>query len=158
MLALIRKASQQLEPGPPTVLSLRCREITPPDLDRLTVYRDARKYWVGVINHLTQHQPPAGCPEYGNMQENDGAPVGVLLVASMPMFAYQYPRRGDEILPRLNRCYHPLCHRLIQLGFHYKAVEALKRTVSEANRALLQWWERAADATKVANVTAWKVR
>ena len=43
--------------------------------------------------------------------------------------------------------------RIIQPGFHDKAVEALSRTITEANRALLQRWERAAEETKVANVT-----
>ena len=63
MLGLISRASRQLRPEPPAVLSLRCGEITPPALDGiidlLTVYQAPRKYWVGVINRLTQHQTPA---------------------------------------------------------------------------------------------------
>ena len=85
----IRRARQRFldPPSPlPAVLALRCREITPSDLegviDLLTVgfERHPREFWVNVVNRLTHHHTPAGFPKYGYMLQNDGTPVGVLLL------------------------------------------------------------------------------
>jgi hypothetical protein len=76
----------QPPPPLPAVLALRCREITPSDLegviDLLTVgfRRRPRDFWVNVVDRLTHHHTPAGFPKYGFMLENDGVPIGVLLL------------------------------------------------------------------------------
>ncbi len=73
-------------PPLPAVLALRCREITPSDLegviDLLTVGfgRRPREFWANVVDRLTHHHTPAGFPKYGFMLENDDVPVGVLLL------------------------------------------------------------------------------
>ena len=85
----VKRARQRFfeRPPPPlpAVLALRCREITPSDLegvtDLLTVGfgRRHREFWVNVVNRLSHHHTPAGFPKYGFMLENDGVPIGVLL-------------------------------------------------------------------------------
>jgi hypothetical protein len=70
----------------PAVLSVRVREIEPSDLngiiDLLTAgfWRYPRRHWAGIMQRLSMHQTPEGFPKYGYMLENDGTPVGVLLM------------------------------------------------------------------------------
>ena len=70
----------------PAVVSIRCREIMPADLEGVTKLLlrgfgwSSRDHWAMVIKRLTEHQTPAGFPEYGYMLENDGIPVGVVLL------------------------------------------------------------------------------
>ena len=84
-----KRVWQKIHPTPlaaPTSLSVRCREIEPADLDgvidllMLGFWRAPRSYWVGVMHRLAAHQTPEGFPKYGYMLENDGKPVGVLLM------------------------------------------------------------------------------
>lgn len=79
----------KLRPPPivtPDVVSVRIREIAPPDLEALIdlltkgYWRAPRSYWAGVIERLTEHQTPQGYPKYGYLIENDGTPVGVILM------------------------------------------------------------------------------
>lgn len=63
---------------------VRCREIMPFDLDRVTDlltfgFQRDRTYWVNAIKRLTEHPTPAGFPKYGYLLESSGVPVGVLL-------------------------------------------------------------------------------
>jgi hypothetical protein len=80
MFKLSRKAPA------PLILAMRCREIRPPDLESLIdllttgFWRHPRGYWAGVIQRLTDHPTPDGFPKYGYMLENDGNPVGALLM------------------------------------------------------------------------------
>jgi hypothetical protein len=71
---------------PQKVGKVRCREITPDDLEQITdllmkgFWRAPRQYWQHVLNVLTMHNTPDGYPKYGYMLENDHVAVGVLLM------------------------------------------------------------------------------
>lgn len=84
---VMRVARTFAKPLPmPAVLSIRCREITPADLegviDLLTIgfWRLPRNHWVKVFDRLMRHQTPEGFPKYGYLLENNGVVVGVLLL------------------------------------------------------------------------------
>lgn len=67
-------------------LAIKCREINPADLDAVIdlltrgFWRQPRSYWVQVLNQLTLHDTPEGFPKYGNLLENNGKIIGVLLL------------------------------------------------------------------------------
>jgi hypothetical protein len=84
-----KRVWQKIHPRPakvPAVVSVRAREIEPSDLENIIdllmagFWRCPRSYWAGVMQRLSTHQTPEGFPKYGYMLENDGAPVGVLLM------------------------------------------------------------------------------
>jgi hypothetical protein len=84
-----KRVWQKIHPRPanmPAVFSVRVREIEPSDLDGIIdlltagFWRNPRSYWVGIMQRLSMHRTPEGFPKYGYMLENDGAPVGVLLM------------------------------------------------------------------------------
>ena len=64
-----------------------CREITAADVDKVIdlltegfrAWRD-RVFWMSALARLSKHPTPAGFPKYGYMLENEGVPVGVLLL------------------------------------------------------------------------------
>jgi hypothetical protein len=84
----VKRIWQRLFPKPIETVTTptRCRQITPDDLDAVInllekgFWRLSRDYWVGVIHELTTHATPEGYPKYGNLLENDGKVVGVLLL------------------------------------------------------------------------------
>lgn len=87
--AVARKLKRKLFKEPPvvrpTVMSLRCREITPADLDGvidllMKGFGTSRSHWERVISLLTNHNTPENFPKYGFMLENGDTPVGVLLL------------------------------------------------------------------------------
>jgi hypothetical protein len=65
---------------------LRCRQIVDADIndivDLLTrgFPRPGRGYWARALARLAERDPPPGLPQYGQMLEHEGNPVGVILV------------------------------------------------------------------------------
>jgi hypothetical protein len=65
---------------------LCCRQITKSDLNGVAnllargFRRRGVKYWLKALERLSGHSTPPGLPRYGYLLENDGSPVGVLLL------------------------------------------------------------------------------
>jgi hypothetical protein len=66
---------------------IRCRQINDGDLDGLAgllergfASRRTRAFWRHVLASLQARAVPAGMPRYGYLLENDGVPVGTILV------------------------------------------------------------------------------
>jgi hypothetical protein len=71
----------------PAALKIRCRQITGADLDGLAgllergfAPRRTRAFWRHVLAGLQARAVPAEMPRYGYLLENDGVPVGTILV------------------------------------------------------------------------------
>ena len=66
--------------------SLRCREITGSDLERIVDLlargfpARGRRYWARALDRLAKRQSPPEFPKFGYVLESDGAPVGVILL------------------------------------------------------------------------------
>jgi hypothetical protein len=71
--------------APPTQ-KLRCREICETDLDAVAdlltrgFVGRSREYWMQGLRRQAARQVPKGYPRFGYMLDNDGMPVGVLLL------------------------------------------------------------------------------
>ncbi|CCE00512.1 hypothetical protein [Bradyrhizobium sp. STM 3809] len=78
---------------------IRCREIGDPDLDAVADLlargfpRRSRGYWSAGLHRQRTRAVPAGYPRYGYLLENDGHPVGVLLLI--------YGDRGSASRPEI---------------------------------------------------------
>jgi len=66
---------------------IRCRQIADGDLDALVdllergfARRRTRAFWQRALACLRTREVPSGMPRYGYLLENDGAPVGVILL------------------------------------------------------------------------------
>jgi hypothetical protein len=65
--------------------AVRCREIAQADCDAVVDlltrgFDRSRSHWSRALQLLTRHATPEGFPKYGYLLENDGKPVGVLLL------------------------------------------------------------------------------
>lgn len=129
----------------PSNLSIRCREIAPADLEGvinlLTIgfWRASRNYWVNVIDRLTQHPTPEGFPKYGYLLENNGVPVGALLLifTARPINGATSVWCGESsyyVDPRF-RPYAPL---LVKRAHRHKDVTYLDLTASPDRWATLE--------------------
>src|SRR6202035_1808724 len=71
--------------APPTQ-KLRCREISATDLDAVAdlltrgFVGRSREYWMQGLRRQAAREVPNGYPRFGYMLDNDGMPVGVLLL------------------------------------------------------------------------------
>lgn len=81
---------------------VRCREITESDaeavadlLTRGFVGR-SRNYWIQGLRRQAFRSVPEGYPRFGYMLDNDGTPVGVLLLI------YTARKNGDETTIQCN--------------------------------------------------------
>ncbi|CAL80499.1 conserved hypothetical protein; putative Acyl-CoA N-acyltransferases [Bradyrhizobium sp. ORS 278] len=78
---------------------IRCREIGDSDLDAVADLlargfpRRPRRYWSDGLHRQTTRAAPDGYPRYGYLLENDGRPVGVLLLI--------YSDRGSASEPQI---------------------------------------------------------
>ncbi|CCD95179.1 conserved hypothetical protein [Bradyrhizobium sp. ORS 375] len=78
---------------------IRCREIGDPDLDAVADLlargfpRRTRDYWSAGLRRQATRTAPEGYPRYGYLLENDGRPVGVLLLI--------YTDRGSASRPAI---------------------------------------------------------
>ena len=69
-----------------TPAKLRCREILETDIDAIGnlltrgFVRRKREYWMRGLRHQSTRSLPSGVPRYGYLLENDGKPVGCLLL------------------------------------------------------------------------------
>jgi hypothetical protein len=75
----------------PAAPSIRCRQIDDHDLAGLAGLlkrgfgaRRTHAFWRNVLARLQARTVPAGMPRYGYLLENDGAPVGVILLIFAP--------------------------------------------------------------------------
>ena len=65
---------------------IRCREIASADLDAVAdlltqgFARRSRDYWINGLQRMSAREVPQGFPRYGYMLDQDGMPVGVLLL------------------------------------------------------------------------------
>lgn len=65
---------------------VRCRPIAPTDLDPVAGLLAAgfpartRQRWRELLGRLERNTPPEGLPQFGYLLENEGAPIGVLLL------------------------------------------------------------------------------
>jgi hypothetical protein len=70
----------------PPVPRIRSRQIGQSDIDGMAdllargFRLRSRSYWRRALEKLGSHPTPAGLPKYGYLLENDGAPVGVILL------------------------------------------------------------------------------
>jgi hypothetical protein len=71
----------------PKTSKIRCRQIADGDLDALVDLlergfgrRRTRAFWQRALACLRTRAVPSGMPRYGYLLENDGAPVGVILL------------------------------------------------------------------------------
>src|SRR3954453_16706936 len=75
---------------------VRCREITESDVDAVPnllprgLVGRSRSYWIQGLRRQAFRPVPDGYPRFGYMLDNDGTPVGVLLLI------YTARRGGDE--------------------------------------------------------------
>ena len=66
--------------------NIRCREISEADLDAVAELLTrgfvgrSRDYWMQGLRRQAAREVPHGYPRFGYMLDNDGAPVGVLLL------------------------------------------------------------------------------
>ena len=73
---------------------IRCREIGEADIEAVAelltrgFVGSSRDYWMQGLQRQATREVPQGYPRFGYMLENDGAPVGVLLLI--------YTARGTE--------------------------------------------------------------
>jgi hypothetical protein len=72
---------------PPASLKVRCRQIADGDLDGLADLfrrgfgaRRTRTFWRDALARLQTRAVPPNVPRYGYLLENDGAPVGAILL------------------------------------------------------------------------------
>jgi hypothetical protein len=72
---------------PPASLRVRCRQIADADLDGLADLlqrgfgaRRTRAFWRGVLARLQTRAVPPDVPRYGYLLENEGVPVGAILL------------------------------------------------------------------------------
>lgn len=69
-----------------TPVKLRCREISEGDLDAIAdlltrgFVRRKREYWMRGLRHQSERSLPSGVPRFGFLLENEGIPVGCLLL------------------------------------------------------------------------------
>ena len=74
----------------------RCREITETDLDAVAdlltrgFVGRSRDYWIQGLRRQVARTVPQGYPRFGYMLDNDGRPVGVLLLL------YTFREEGGE--------------------------------------------------------------
>src|SRR5260370_29799407 len=79
---------------------LRCREISETDLDAVAdlltrgFVGRSREYWMQGLRRQAEREVPKGYPRFGYMLDNDGMPVGVLLLL--------YSSGGSEIAIHCN--------------------------------------------------------
>jgi hypothetical protein len=65
---------------------IRCREIGEADLDSVAdllargFYGRSRQYWLQGLQRQAARHVPQGCPRFGYVLEDEGAPVGALLL------------------------------------------------------------------------------
>jgi hypothetical protein len=69
-------------PSPPRV---RCRQIKSADIDGVvnllvSGFTRSRSFWEHALRRLSEHPTPQGLPQYGYLLENEGTPVGVILL------------------------------------------------------------------------------
>jgi hypothetical protein len=71
----------------PAAPKIRCRQIADADLDDLADLfkrgfgpRRTRAFWRGALARLQARAVPEGMPRYGYLLENDGVPVGAILL------------------------------------------------------------------------------
>ena len=75
---------------------VRCREITEADVDAVAdlltrgFVGRSRNYWIQGLRRQAFRPVPEGYPRFGYMLDNDGAPVGVLLLI------YTARKHGEE--------------------------------------------------------------
>ena len=68
------------------MLATRCRQIANSDLNGVANVlargfpRRSTKYWLKALERLSVHSTPPGLPRYGYLLENDGTPVGAILL------------------------------------------------------------------------------
>jgi len=74
---------------PPAASRIRCRQIVDDDLAALVDLlkrgfgsRRTRAFWQRALAHLRARAVPADMPRYGYVLENDGTPVGLILLIS----------------------------------------------------------------------------
>jgi hypothetical protein len=139
--------------GKPAIGRIRCREITPDDLDPVVdlltegFWRSSRDYWMGAIGKLTEHPTPEGYPKYGYVLENDGTAVGVLLTIFTARVVNGETRiwcnESSYYVKPWFRFYAPL---LVQRAHKHKNVTYLDLTPSAKTLATLgaQGYERIA--------------
>jgi len=125
----------------PSMARVRMRQIAESDLENVArllcdgFSRSTVRDWLTIFDRLTEREPPAKLPKYGYLMEEEGAPVGVVLVISSTT------RSGDTSLTRCNlsswyvrppyRSYAPL---LIARALRHK--EAVYINVSPAPHTL----------------------
>src|SRR5450631_1557160 len=67
-------------------VKLRCREISESDIDAIGTLltrgfvRRTREYWMRGLGYQSTRSLPSGVPRYGYLLENEGTPVGCLLL------------------------------------------------------------------------------
>jgi hypothetical protein len=140
-----RRPSVDQPPPLPAVPALRCREITPSDLegviDLLTVGfgRNPRQFWANVIDRLTQHHTPAGFPKYGFMLENAGVPVGLLLLIFSEHTIDGVTRIWcNESSYYVDPKFRPYASLLVKRSHRYKDVTYLDLTPSPHRRSTME--------------------
>ena len=66
--------------------NIRCRQILDSDVNGVAnilargFRRRSVRYWLRALERLSRHSAPPGLPRYGYLLDNDGTPVGVLLL------------------------------------------------------------------------------
>jgi hypothetical protein len=81
---------------------IRARQITKSDFESVAALlargfkRRTRHYWLRALDRLATRQTPEGFPRYGYLIEDDGLPVGVILLI------FSRIQTGDACTPRCN--------------------------------------------------------
>ena len=81
---------------------VRCRQILDSDVSGVADIlargfpRRSISYWLRALDRLSRHSVPSGLPRYGYLLDNDGTPVGVLLLI------FSTVRTGDALTIRCN--------------------------------------------------------
>ena len=81
---------------------VRCREITESDVDKIAdlltrgFVGRSREYWIQGLRRQAFRPVPEGYPRFGYMLDDDGTPVGVLLLI------YTARKDGEETVIRCN--------------------------------------------------------
>ena len=128
-----------------TPLKVRVRQIVESDIDRLAdllargFHNHNKQFWLQAVACLADHHPPDGLPQFGYLLENDGAPVGVILL----IFSKMRRAGGCEIRGNVSSWYVEPAFRsyaalLVSCALKHKDVTYLNVTAAPSTRAIAE--------------------
>jgi len=129
----------------PTSRKVRARQIVDSDISRVTDLLakgfpgHSRAFWLQAFARLANRPCPEGLPRYGYLLENDGVPVGVILLIFADMRAASgYTTRGNVSSWYVEPAFRSYAALLISCALRHKDITYLNVTAAPSTRAIAE--------------------